>query len=317
MSEYSKSGVDLGKLRSYHELAKSLFKTGEIGVGHYANALKLGDYYISVHVDGVGTKTLLALKTGIIEPVSQDCLAMNTNDLACIGSKPIAAVDYLALEKHDDELVSRILRGLSQASREAEVEILGGETAVMPGVISGFDLSCTVIGVSKNLLVGREVVPGDVVIGLPSSGPHSNGYSLIRRLIDEGKLSLKDYAEDLMRPTKFYHKAVLAVADKIKAAAHITGGAYTKVRRVVKYGMELEMPEPPEVFKAIMRAGVSVEEMYKVFNMGIGMLVFVSPESVEDVMKALKKFDDPVILGRVVEGDRFRIKTYEGLQVLV
>ncbi len=315
MSEYSKAGVDLDKLKAYHELAKATFRSGEIGVGHYANAIKLGDYYLSIHVDGVGTKTLLALKTGIIEPVAQDCLAMNTNDLACIGSRPIVAVDYLALEKHDDELVERVMKGLKRASEEAEVQILGGETAVMPGVITGFDLSCTVVGISKDILVNREVVPGDLVIGLPSSGPHSNGYSLIRKLIDEGRLSLKDYAEDLMRPTKFYHKAVLAVVDKIKAAAHITGGAYTKVRRVVKYGLELEMPEPPEVFKAIMRAGVGVEEMYKVFNMGIGMLVFVSPESVDEVIKDLKKFDDPVILGRVVEGQTIKIKTYDNLLV--
>jgi hypothetical protein len=125
VSDYSKSGVDLGKLRRYHEIAKAYFKAGEVGVGHYANAVKLGDYYLSIHVDGVVTKTLLALQTGIIEPVAQDCLAMNTNDLACVGSNPLIAVDYLALERPNDELVSRVMKGLKEAAERAEVLILG------------------------------------------------------------------------------------------------------------------------------------------------------------------------------------------------
>jgi phosphoribosylformylglycinamidine cyclo-ligase len=312
VSEYSKSGVDLGKIRRYHELVKGTFGGGEIGVGHYANAIKLGNHYLSIHVDGVGTKTLLALQTGIIEPVAQDCLAMNTNDLACVGSRPIIAVDYLALEGPNDELVERIIRALKKASEEAEVEIVGGETAVMPGVITGFDLACTVVGVSDRLITGSEVRPGDVIIGLPSSGPHSNGYSLVRRLISEGRLSLKDYAQDLMRPTKFYHKAVLSVLDKVKGASHITGGAYTKVVRVTKHKVVLDLPEPPEVFKAIERAGVPEEEMYKVFNMGFGMLIFVDPTSVEEVMRELKKYDEPAIVGKVEEGEGVYVRTYRG-----
>ncbi|MGC9106297.1 MAG: phosphoribosylformylglycinamidine cyclo-ligase, partial [Thermoprotei archaeon] len=288
------------------------FKAGEVGVGHYANAVKLGDYYLSIHVDGVVTKTPLALQTGIIEPVAQDCLAMNTNDLACVGSKPLIAVDYLALERPNDELVSRVMKGLKEAAERAEVLILGGETAVMPGVITGFDLACTVVGVSEKLIVGSEVKPGDVIIGLRSSGPHSNGYSLIRRLINEGKLSLKDYAEDLMKPTKFYHKAVLSVIDKVKGAAHITGGAYTKVTRVTKHKVRLELPEPPEVFKAIERAGVPEDEMYRVFNMGIGMLLFVAKEDLDEVMRELKKWDEPLVVGRVEEGEGVYVTIYRG-----
>ncbi|MFP3232152.1 MAG: phosphoribosylformylglycinamidine cyclo-ligase [Sulfolobaceae archaeon] len=317
VSEYSKSGVDLNKLRSYHSFISSYLSSSNlpIKIGHYAGAVKLGDKYIVMHVDGVGTKTLLALKTGIIEPTGVDCVAMNVNDIACVGAKPIALVDYLALEKPMDDVVEKVVRGLKHGAEESQAIIVGGETAIMPGVITGYDLSCSVVGVADKLKTGQDVKPGDVILGLASNGIHSNGYSLVRRLIDEGKIRLEKWADELLKPTKIYSNSVLSVLDKIKAAAHITGGSFTKLRRITNYRISIRLPDPPEVFKVIENSGVSHEEMHKVFNMGVGMVLFVSKENVEEIIKTLEGKEKVMELGKVEEGEGIKITTYKG-QVL-
>lgn len=317
MSEYSKSGVDLNKLRSYHSFISSYLSSSNlpIKIGHYAGAVKLGDKYIVMHVDGVGTKTLLALKTGIIEPTGVDCVAMNVNDIACVGAKPIALVDYLALEKPMDDVVEKVVRGLKHGAEESQAIIVGGETAIMPGVITGYDLSCSVVGVADKLKTGQDVKPGDVILGLASNGIHSNGYSLVRKLIDEGKIRLEKWADELLKPTKIYSNSVLSVFDKIKAAAHITGGSFTKLRRITNYRISIRLPDPPEVFKVIENSGVSHEEMHKVFNMGVGMVLFVSKENVEEIIRTLEGKEKVIELGKVEEGEGIKITTYKG-QVL-
>jgi phosphoribosylformylglycinamidine cyclo-ligase len=319
VSEYKKAGVDLDKLRSYHSMiSKELSSPSlSIGIGHYGGGIRLGDKHLIMHVDGVGTKTVLALKTGIIEPTGIDCVAMNVNDIVCVGAKPIALVDYLALEKPMDDVVQKVIKGLKEGAKEANVEIVGGETAVMPGVITGYDLSCTVVGIAEKLKTGEDVKPGDVIIGLASNGVHANGYSLIRRLIDEGKLSLKDWGEELMKPTRIYSNSVLEVIDKIKSAAHITGGAFSKLRRITKYKIELEMPDPPDIFKAIEKAGVPHEEMYKVYNMGIGMILFLDREYKDEVISILRKKEIVYELGRVEEGEGIKITTYKNVVLYV
>jgi len=317
VSEYSKSGVDLNKLRSYHSFISSYLSSSNlpIKIGHYAGAVKLGDKYIVMHVDGVGTKTLLALKTGIIEPTGIDCVAMNVNDIACVGAKPIALVDYLALEKPMDDVVEKVVRGLKHGAEESQAIIVGGETAIMPGVITGYDLSCSVVGVADKLKTGQDVKPGDVILGLASNGIHSNGYSLVRKLVDEGKIRLEKWADELLKPTKIYSNSVLSVLDKIKAAAHITGGSFTKLRRITNYRISIRLPDPPEVFKVIENSGVSHEEMHKVFNMGVGMVLFVSKENVEEIIKTLEGKEKVMELGKVEEGEGIKITTYKG-QVL-
>ncbi|MEJ2779133.1 phosphoribosylformylglycinamidine cyclo-ligase [Stygiolobus sp. RP850M] len=317
VSEYSKSGVDLNKLRSYHSFISSYLSSSNlpIKIGHYAGAVKLGDKYIVMHVDGVGTKTLLALKTGIIEPTGVDCVAMNVNDIACVGAKPIALVDYLALEKPMDDVVEKVVRGLKHGAEESQAIIVGGETAIMPGVITGYDLSCSVVGVADKLKTGQDVKPGDVILGLASNGIHSNGYSLVRKLIDEGKIRLEKWADELLKPTKIYSNSVLSILDKIKAAAHITGGSFTKLRRITNYRISIRLPDPPEVFKVIENSGVSHEEMHKVFNMGVGMVLFVSKENVEEIIRTLEGKEKVIELGKVEEGEGIKITTYKG-QVL-
>ncbi|AHC51829.1 phosphoribosylaminoimidazole synthetase [Sulfolobus acidocaldarius SUSAZ] len=314
VSEYSKSGVNLDKLKQYHNfIANYLGSTKlEVGIGHYAGVIKFDNKYLAMHVDGVGTKTLLALKTGIIEPTGVDCIAMNVNDIVCVGARPIAVVDYLALEGEMDDVIQKVMKGLKAGAEEAEVSIIGGETAIMPGVIKGYDLSCSAIGIADTLKTGEDVRPGDVILGLASNGVHSNGYSLIRKLIDEGKLRLDEWAEELMKPTKIYVKSVLSVKDKIKAVAHITGGSFSKLRRITKFGISLKMPEPLDIFKTIESAGVSHEEMYKVFNMGVGMVIFVDKKLKDDVIDILAKRNDVVYeLGIVTEGNGIKISTYK------
>lgn len=312
VSEYKKSGVDLEKLKSYHNLASSVFSnSGVLKIGHYAGAIKFGDKYLAVHVDGVGTKTLLALKTGIIEPTGIDCIAMNVNDLVCVGAIPIAGVDYLALEKPMDDVVEKVLNGLKKGADESNIEIVGGETAIMSGVINGYDLSCSILGITDKLKIGEDVKPGDIILGLRSNGVHSNGYSLIRKLIDENKLSLKDWGEELMRPTRIYSSSVIPILDKIKALAHITGGSFSKLKRITNYRINLKMPEPQEVFKAIENSGVPHFEMYKVFNMGIGMIIFVSKDLKDDIIEILSKKETVYELGYVENGEGIKITTYK------
>jgi phosphoribosylformylglycinamidine cyclo-ligase len=318
LSEYKRAGVDLDKLKEYHikisSLISSTYKNVLLGAGHYAGVIEIQGLKLALHIDGIGTKTELALKTGILEPIGIDCIAMNVNDLACIGAKPIAIVDYLALEKPMDDIVEKVIEGMIKAAKEAEVTIIGGETAIMPDVIKGFDLACAALGiVIDKIKAGNDILPGDVVIGIESNGLHSNGYSLIRKLIKEGKLDLEKWKYELLKPTRIYSNTILNVIKYIKAAAHITGGAFTKLRRLTNYKIKIDAPEPPEIFKEIEKAGVPHEEMYKVFNMGIGMIVITSPEYSEDVKKIISKNFKVYELGRVIDGKGIEIKTYKGI----
>ncbi|MCI2414359.1 MAG: phosphoribosylformylglycinamidine cyclo-ligase [Candidatus Aramenus sp.] len=315
VTKYSDAGVDIGKQRELHskiaEMILSTYKNTVVGAGHYSGVVRVGTQNIAIHVDGVGTKTVLSLKTGIYEPIGVDCVAMNVNDLVSVGARPVALVDYLALERPMEDVVEQLIKGLVKGAKESDAEVVGGETAIMQGVVNGYDIACTAIGVVDSPKLGNEVRPGDVVLGLGSNGVHANGFSLVRKLIDEGKLSLKDWGEELMKPTKIYVKEILAVLDKVKAVAHVTGGSFTKLRRVTKYGLELRMPEPQEVFKEIEKAGVPHDEMYRVFNMGVGMVVFTDIENAEVLKNFLSRYHEVFELGKVTEGDKIKIITYK------
>jgi phosphoribosylaminoimidazole synthetase len=311
VNEYRDSGVNLDKLREYHEgirsLISSTYRRTVVGAGHYAGVVNINGINLAIHTDGVGTKTLLALRTRKFKPIGIDCVAMNVNDLVCVGARPVALVDYLALESEDDELVKEIIEGIVEGAKVSDSEVVGGETAIMKGVVNGFDVACTALGVVEKTKLGNEVRPGDVLLGLASDGIHANGYSLVRKLIDEGKLSLEDWEDELMRPTRIYVREVLSVLDLIKGAAHITGGAFAKLRRITEYSLEINLPDPPDVFKEIERAGVSHREMHRVFNMGIGMILFVPEDTVEEVENKLSNRVKTYRLGKV-RGDQGKIK---------
>ncbi|QKR00981.1 phosphoribosylformylglycinamidine cyclo-ligase [Metallosphaera tengchongensis] len=316
VSEYSKSGVDLNKVKEVHSdiasLISSTYRRTVLGAGHYSGVIDVLGKKIALHVDGVGTKTLLARKARKYRGIGKDCVAMNVNDLLCVGARPLAILDYIAMDSPDEQLVREILEGIVEGAKESDSEVIGGETAIMKDVVNGFDVACTAMGIVEELKVGNDISGGDVIIGLGSSGVHSNGYSLVRRLIDQGKLSFEEWQDQLLTPTKIYVRPVLSVMDKIKGAGHITGGSFSKLRRLTNLSMEMTLPDPPEIFKVIESAGVTHEEMHQVFNMGVGMVLFTRDSNVDEVMNVLKPFGPSWILGKVGEKPGpIKITTYK------
>ncbi len=316
MSEYRKSGVDLNKLKDIHRevasMISSTYKRTILGAGHYSGVIEINNMKLAIHVDGVGTKTLLAKRMKKYSNIGIDCVAMNVNDLISIGAKPLAIVDYIAIDEPSEGIISEIIQGIVSGAKEADADVVGGETAVMKDVVNGFDVSCTAMGVVDKLITGDDVRPGDVLIGLASNGVHSNGYTLIRRLLDQGKLSWEDWGEELLKPTRIYVKPVMSVLHLIKGAGHITGGSFSKLRRITKYSLDITLPEPPAIFKAIELAGVPHEEMYRVFNMGVGMILFADKTNVEEILRILNPFVPSFIVGEVGNDlGKIRITTHK------
>ncbi len=346
---YAKSGVDLDQVskarREILNLLASTFKTraGRIGTpleieGHYAGLIELGDNkLLALHVDGVGTKVLVAQMMEKYDTVGIDVVAMCVNDLICVGAEPLAMIDYLAVEKPDEEMSRQIAKGLAEGACASDVAIVGGETAVMPDVIKGespgkgFDLAAMAIGIADQgrLITGSKMRPGDIVVGLGSSGIHSNGLTLARKVFfDIGGLAVDDplpgtrrsVGEELLEPTKIYTKPVLEVANRtgVSALANITGGAFTKLRRFQRFsevGFDLDkMPEPPKVFKAIQEIGkISDREMYKTFNMGVGFCVVCPSKSRQETLEILASHDcKPEVIGKVTDRKGIRIRTSRG-----
>jgi phosphoribosylformylglycinamidine cyclo-ligase len=248
-----------------------------------------------LHADGVGTKVLVAEACHKYDTIGVDCIAMNVNDVICLGAEPIALVDYLALEKTRPELVTQIMKGLQRGAREAGVAIVSGETAIMPDVVHGFDLAAMVIGLVRKdrLITGERIKPGDVVFGLRSSGIHSNGLTLARKVLLERRVDTAIMRE-LLRPTRIYVKPILKLLQskvEIHGLAHVTGGAYSKLKRIglrSRVGFVLNnLPKPPTIFAQIQTRGqISNREMHRTFNMGIGFLI-VTPKRAAKRLKTL------------------------------
>jgi len=272
--------------------------------GHYGGLFKCGSETLVIHTDGVGTKLLVAQELDRYDTVGIDAVAMSVNDVLCVGAEPLVGVDYLALAKEDDELVDEVMKGLAKGAEESGCAIIGGETAIVPDIIKGgkrpFDLAFTVVGRVRKQIIGTEVVKGDVIVGLESSGLHSNGYTLARSVLDAGK-----WGKEMLKPTRIYVSPVLemmSVCD-IHGIAHITGGAFSKIPRLNKeVGYRIEtLPEPTPVFRELMKT-VSFEEMCKTFNMGIGMVIVLPEDRAETVINIAKKYDvGASMIGKVVE----------------
>ncbi|ALU12041.1 phosphoribosylformylglycinamidine cyclo-ligase [Ignicoccus islandicus DSM 13165] len=301
---YSKAGVDIDKQRKMEENILKLVGSKTKGIGSYTSVFEINGKEVTLHVDGVGTKTILLSMVGREDIAGWDCVFVNANDVACEGFKVLAVVDYLAVEKSDEELARRIGQGLDKALREVGAYLAGGETAIMPDVVRGFDISCTVLGIREAKPSVPE--PGDYVVGLASSGPHANGYTLIRRLIREGLLKLEDLMPEVIAPVTNYHNIVLEgmKTGVIKWAAHVTGGAFKKVheRLPTGLGIQYEYFEPPAIFKKIVEAArMDPTEAYRTFNMGIGMVIITKhPDKVLELSKKYAIEARPI--GRVIEG---------------
>jgi phosphoribosylformylglycinamidine cyclo-ligase len=279
-----------------------------VGSGHYASVLRLTqDLGLALTTDGVGSKLVVAEQAGRLETVGIDCVAMNVNDLVCVGAEPIAMLDYLAVEQADPARLGRIAQGLKVGAELAGVEIPGGELAVLPELIrghpspGGFDLCGAAVGtVALDALVtGELLAPGDALVGLPSTGLHSNGYTLARRALaglelDERPPELEgaSVADALLEPTAIYVRAVLELLRSdvpVHGLAHITGGGLRNLHRLhAGVGFAVEAPLPvPGVFALVQRLGaVADAEMHRVFNMGCGFVAVV-PEAAAEVAVAL------------------------------
>ena len=278
-----------------------------LNFGHFANVLDIGfQQAIAISTDGIGTKAIVAQMVEKYDTVGIDCVAMNANDILCVGAEPIAMVDYIAVEAADDHLLSEIGKGLVEGARQANIVIPGGEISQIPQIIRseregfGFDLVGTCIGtVEKDRLIhGDKMEAGDVIVGLASSGIHSNGFTLARKaLLETAHLRLNESAgeldcslgDELIKPTRIYVPEIMQMIREglpIKALVHITSDGFLNLARVSQgIGFVMEwLPEPPPIFSLIQDAGgVSDGEMFVVYNMGVGFCVITSPESADRV----------------------------------
>ena len=314
---YAAAGVDIDASDRGVDALVGVLKTIELGRpsasvlggGHYAAVLRVTDELgIALSTDGVGSKLVVAERTGRLNTVGIDCVAMNVNDIVCVGAEPIALLDYLAVEQPDPEALAAIAQGLKVGAEAAGVEIPGGELAVIPELIRGhpsphgFDLCASCFGtVALNEIVtGERIAPGDALVGIPSSGLHSNGYTLARSVLeplgdDARPLELggATVADVLLEPTLIYVRAVLALLRSeldVRGLAHITGGGLTNLQRLnagVGFAVDAPLPVLP-VFELIQRLGeVSDDEMHEVFNMGCGFVAVVPTAQAGDAASLL------------------------------
>jgi len=314
MASYSTAGVDIVKVKGIHSaINDSFFSSLPPFVlpikGHYAGLFKCGKETLAIHCDGVGSKILVADDVGKFDTVGIDCVAMNVNDVVCVGARPLVMVDYLALAKEDAALVSEIMLGLKKGADEAGCAIIGGETAILPDMIIGgkkpFDLAATCVGVVEgDVITGEKMKPGDVLVGLESSGIHSNGYTLARRLLDS-----KKWGNGMLVPTKIYVKPVLRMIKEcaVHGIAHITGGAFSKLSRIGSYGkvgfVLDSMPKMSGVVAELERVINDDYEMHRTFNCGIGMCIACPKEDAAGVVKIASEFGIAAMkVGSVVEG---------------
>jgi len=240
MVTYKEAGVDI----EAEDIAiKGILSTLKTSLsGHFAGLVEFGDYYLSMCTDGVGSKVMVAEHLNKFDTVGIDMVAMNVNDVICIGAKPIAMVDYLAIEMVEPDKIKEIMVGVAEGVKQAGCEVISGETATLPEVINGFDLAGTCLGVVKKdeLITGEKIQEGDVIIGLESNGVHSNGYTLARNVLD-----LDKWGEELLKPTRIYVKEILSIlGPDVHGLSHITGGGLRKLKRVIPKGLGAEITDP-------------------------------------------------------------------------
>ncbi|MHC5108714.1 MAG: phosphoribosylformylglycinamidine cyclo-ligase [Planctomycetota bacterium] len=340
---YKDAGVDLGAntrwVRTIESAMKSTYGPRVLKGRHggfaglfrldYDEQLFRRNYRKPVLVgcaDGVGTKVLLAIQLGDVSTVGIDLVAMNVNDLVTCGAEPLFFLDYLAVNRLDGRKLASVLDGIAAGCRQAGCALLGGETAEMPGMYrpGDFDLAGFSVGVGEfgRLIDGSRISAGDQIVGLMSSGVHSNGYTLVRKLLEESKASLTSHDPELgeslgsalLKPTKIYVQSVLAVlrAYRVKRVvtgmAHITGGGLKEnVARVLPSACDAELRKrtwrSPPVYDALRRMGITRGEMFKVFNMGIGYVMFVRPRYVSGVLNVLREHGEGAeVIGKVMKG---------------
>ncbi|GLB26667.1 phosphoribosylformylglycinamidine cyclo-ligase [Lacrimispora xylanolytica] len=335
--DYKNAGVDIeAGYRSVELMKKHVKETmrPEVlgGLGGFSGAFSMSAFKnmekptLVSGTDGVGTKLKLAFLMDKHDTVGIDCVAMCVNDIACAGGEPLFFLDYIACGKNFPEKIAEIVGGVAEGCKQAGAALIGGETAEMPGFYpeDEYDLAGFAVGVvdEKDLITGASLKAGDVLIGIASSGVHSNGFSLVRKVFDVSKESLGTYYEELGKtlgealivPTKIYVKALKSVKESgvvIKACSHITGGGfYENIPRMLPDGItaivEKNSYEVPAIFKLMAKKGDIAEEMmYNTYNMGIGMILAVDETDVDAAMEAIGKAGETAyVIGRTAEGEK-------------
>ncbi len=335
--DYKNAGVDIEAGYKSVELMKEHVKgtmRPEVlgGIGGFSGAFSMSAFKdmekptLVSGTDGVGTKLKLAFLMDKHNTVGIDCVAMCVNDIACAGGEPLFFLDYIACGKNFPEKIAEIVGGVADGCKQAGAALIGGETAEMPGFYpeDEYDLAGFAVGVvdEKNLITGKDLKAGDVLIGMASSGVHSNGFSLVRKVFEMTKESLDTYydelggtlGETLIAPTKIYVKALKSVKDSgvtIKACSHVTGGGfYENIPRMLPDGVKAVIKkdsyEVPAIFKLLAeKGGIEEEMMYNTYNMGIGMVLAVDPSNVDTAMKAVREAGEiPYVIGYTEAGDK-------------
>ena len=335
--DYKNAGVDIEAGYKSVELMKKYVKETmrpEVlgGLGGFSGAFSMESFKdmekptLVSGTDGVGTKLKLAFLMDRHDTVGIDCVAMCVNDIACAGGEPLFFLDYIACGKNYPEKIASIVKGVADGCKQAGAALIGGETAEMPGFYpeDEYDLAGFAVGIvdEKKMITGADLKPGDVLIGLASSGVHSNGFSLVRKVFEMTKESLDTYYEELgttlgealLAPTKIYVKALRTVKEAgvdIKACSHITGGGfYENIPRMlpdgVKAVVEKDSYEIPAIFRLLAKTG-NIEEkmMYNTYNMGISMVLAVDPADADKAMEAARAAgENPYVIGRIEAGEK-------------
>jgi phosphoribosylformylglycinamidine cyclo-ligase len=323
---YKEAGVDIDLAQdSIRALLRNITyrRRGNYGmlgeVGHYAGLIDFGGQVLGLTTDGVGTKMLVADRMQNWRTIGIDCIAMNVNDLYVMNLEPIAFVDYIATDQLSSAKMSQIGEGLNAGAKMANINIVGGETATLKGLITGLDLAGTCLGVQEKgrVILGKGIRPGDLIIGVPSSGIHSNGLTLARRIVedcadyDEKISGGRPVGEDLLTPTRIYSETLKVTGQvAVHGMCHVTGGGLRNFTRLTEYGFEFTDPlEPQAIFSWLQETGsVPSEEMYLTFNMGMGY-AFIAPE--ESVAGIQKVYPDAKVVGTCVESPGVKIEGKE------
>jgi len=340
---YTKAGVDINRISLLHSYVHHTIKriSRDVGIdihgldNRFTTYIEYNGLNIALHVDGVGTKVLISQLADSYWQVGWDAVAMNVNDLIAGGADPIALVDYITMEEPNEKIFKDIIDGFARACIESKTVLIGGETAIMPDIIKGvskgrgLDIAAAGLGIVKWNVEPGDI--GDVIIGFISNGIHSNGFSLVRKVLlnkyrMDDKLPYNNritLAQELLKPTYIYVNLCRELWNKgvIKNLANITGGGFRKIRRVLKNGLGavLNVPDPPEIFKLIRDEGkIDWDEMYRTFNMGIGMVAITLKDYVDEVIDISKKYGlMTYILGEITEESVIKINIPRVGEVLI
>ncbi|MCX6667385.1 MAG: phosphoribosylformylglycinamidine cyclo-ligase [Euryarchaeota archaeon] len=315
---YADTGVDIDqKEQAIKELVSSITTKrkgfGKPLGGHYAGLIDFGEYALVLCTDGVGTKVKIASELKKWDTVGIDCIAMNVNDALCVGAEPLAFVDYLAMDDPNPKIAKEIGKGLETGAKLSNISIVGGETADLPELINGFDLAGTCLAYVKKdrIILGDKILPGNIIIGLSSSGIHSNGYTLARKVVEKAGFSYKDKFPDglypgksigevMLVPTRIYVKEIIELFKKVdvRGLAHITGSGLWNLPRLkesVKFVID-DPIKPQPIFTFLQKYGnIDDREMYQTFNMGMGLAVVVAEKDANETINILKKYSDATV----------------------